>query len=323
MKSLCLVMIVKNEAAVIRRCLDSVRPFIDHWVICDTGSTDDTKGIIRQALKHIPGTCYEDDWMDFGHNRSLSLQRAQGKADYLLLMNADEVLNVRDDFKAGLEGDGYFLRYDGDPEYYLPLILSSAHEWKFLGVTHEHLQANIKPQFRKISGVSVTHLFDGGSRLNKFGRDIMLLTGRLKEEPNNARYVFYLAQSHKDVGDYGRALPLYQKRTGMGGWEEETWYAGYQIGRMQQFLRQPWPVVMDSYLAAYQYRPTRLEPIYHIAKFYNETKQCHLAYPFARLSQEVGYPEDYLFIEKSIYLYELPLEYGMSCHGTGRHTEAI
>ena len=37
--SLCLNMIVKNEAHVIRRCLDSVRPFVSHWVIVDTGST--------------------------------------------------------------------------------------------------------------------------------------------------------------------------------------------------------------------------------------------------------------------------------------------
>jgi hypothetical protein len=36
-QSVCLNMIVKNEADVIRRCLDSVRPIIDRWVIVDTG----------------------------------------------------------------------------------------------------------------------------------------------------------------------------------------------------------------------------------------------------------------------------------------------
>ncbi|MGW8788902.1 glycosyltransferase, partial [Heyndrickxia sporothermodurans] len=44
-KTICLSMIVKNEASVIRRCLDSVRPLIDTWVIIDTGSTDGTQDI--------------------------------------------------------------------------------------------------------------------------------------------------------------------------------------------------------------------------------------------------------------------------------------
>jgi hypothetical protein len=39
MKTICLVMIVKNEAAIIRRCLESVKSIIHDWVICDTGST--------------------------------------------------------------------------------------------------------------------------------------------------------------------------------------------------------------------------------------------------------------------------------------------
>ena len=94
MKTVCLVMIVKAEAAVIRRCLASVKPHLDYWVICDTGSTDGTQGIVREFLRDVPGELFEDAWVDFGHNRTLSLTRAKGKADYLLMMNADEVLNV-------------------------------------------------------------------------------------------------------------------------------------------------------------------------------------------------------------------------------------
>jgi len=44
--TVCLNMIVKNESEVITRCLKSVLPLIDYWVISDTGSTDGTQKII-------------------------------------------------------------------------------------------------------------------------------------------------------------------------------------------------------------------------------------------------------------------------------------
>ncbi|HBY69284.1 MAG TPA: glycosyl transferase, partial [Flavobacteriaceae bacterium] len=52
---LCLTMIVKNESAIIKRCLDSVKQHIDYWVIFDTGSTDNTKDLIKDYLSSIPG----------------------------------------------------------------------------------------------------------------------------------------------------------------------------------------------------------------------------------------------------------------------------
>ena len=74
--SLCLAMIVKNEAHVVARALTSCAAYIDAWVVCDTGSTDATREIVRDTLQGIPGQVYDDPWVDFAHNRTLSIQRA-------------------------------------------------------------------------------------------------------------------------------------------------------------------------------------------------------------------------------------------------------
>ena len=83
MTTICLNMIVKNESTVIKRCLDSVKAIIDYWVICDTGSTDNTREIVEECLKDIPGELHERPWVSFSHNRNECLRLSRGKADYL------------------------------------------------------------------------------------------------------------------------------------------------------------------------------------------------------------------------------------------------
>ena len=92
--TIALAMIVRDEAEVIGRCIESVRERIDYWVICDTGSTDATREIVRDALAGVPGELHQRKWVDFGHNRTELLRLARGKADYLLLLDADMTVSV-------------------------------------------------------------------------------------------------------------------------------------------------------------------------------------------------------------------------------------
>ena len=46
--TICLNMIVKNESKIIFRLLETVLPIIDTYCICDTGSTDMTKELIKE-----------------------------------------------------------------------------------------------------------------------------------------------------------------------------------------------------------------------------------------------------------------------------------
>ena len=321
--TVCLVMIVKNEAAVIRRCLDSVRGLLHHWVICDTGSTDGTQGIIREALAGIPGSLHEVAWVNFGHNRTEALRLARGKADYHLLLDADMTVEVSDEFRDRLTEDAYLVRYEDALDWWVERLVSDRHEWEFVGAAHEYIRSRTAWTRAKLSGVSVTHHADGGCQVGKLDRDLELLSRALEKDPDNPRSVFYVAQSWRDLGNFPRAIEWYEKRATMGGWEEEVWYSLYQVAHLQHRLGWAWPLVLSAYLAAYQYRPTRLEPLYQITRFYRENGQYDLACLFGRLSAEAAYPDDILFIERGIYEHGFPLEYALACAGSGRQDEAV
>jgi len=321
---LCLCMIVKNECKVIARALQSVRSIIDYWVICDTGSTDDTPAIVLNTLFDIPGELHRVEWINFGENRTQVLQLARGKADYNLIMDADMVVNVFGDFKSRLTADYYNIRYKGDLDYSQPMLLANSHEWTYVGATHEYPRSPTALIGSNLDKLTLTHFADGGMRFDKFERDIKLLLTALEKEPENSRDIFYLAQSYRDIGDYQNALLWYRKRVELGGWEEERWYAMYQCARMQESLEEPWNLVLESYLKAYEFRPQRLEPIYFIVKHYRETEEFALGYLYSSIiSFALIYPRDHLFIERSVYDYLLLLEHGVCAYSTGRAAEAI
>ena len=83
-------MIVKNEEAVLARCLDSIADLMDEIIIVDTGSTDHTKEIAAKYTSQI----YDFKWTsDFSAARNFSFSKAN--MDYIYAADADEVL---DDF---------------------------------------------------------------------------------------------------------------------------------------------------------------------------------------------------------------------------------
>ncbi|MGH7866768.1 MAG: hypothetical protein ACREP9_03810, partial [Candidatus Dormibacteraceae bacterium] len=72
------------------------------------------------------------------------------------------------------------------------------------------------------------------------------------------------------------------------------------------------------YLRAYESRPSRIEPLLQIAKYYRESGQDHLGRLFARSGMGVEYPnEDLLFIERGIYEGGMEREYEL-CGGAGQ-----
>ncbi|MEU4270999.1 glycosyltransferase [Streptomyces sp. NPDC026092] len=314
-------MIVKNESRVIERCLASVRDLVDTWVISDTGSTDGTQDLIRKALDGIPGELHEEPWVNFGHNRSLNISHARGRADYILLLDADLVLR-QDGPLPPLTADAYMLRHEGALEYRIKRLVRGDLPWRYEGVTHEYLTADQDHVQENLDALFIQDHADGGSRHDKFERDARLLSAELERDPSNVRTVFYLAQTMRDLGRTADAIALYERRAAMGGWAEEVYYALLQAGVLRAESGD-WPAAMDTLTRAWDARPERLEACYELASRLRLRGRNHSAH--AVVSAVVGrkQPDDLLFMQPWVYRWGLLFEYSITAYWVGDHAASL
>lgn len=323
----CLNMIVKNESQVIERCLASTKPLIDYWIIVDTGSTDGTQEIIKEFMKDIPGELHERPWVNFAYNRNEALELAQDKADYVLIIDADDKLEIAPDFvKPELMMDGYHLQINyGGSTYYRPQLVRTDCGWQWGGVVHEALFSYQAQSIGILEGVMMI-IVGGGDRSNdpkKFEKDAEVLEKALKEDPNSTRNVFYLAQSYRDAGHLEKSLEVYQRRVDMGGWDQEVFWSLYQIGVLQEALEMPESIFVKSYSKAYSYRPSRLEPIYRLCNYFRLQDNCMLSYLVSQSLIDLPQPDDALFVESWVYEWGLLLEYSICAYWIGHYEEAL
>lgn len=316
-----LSMIVKNEAHVLRRALESAKPFVDEFCIVDTGSTDGTPDIAL-AIEH-PCVVHHRDWVDFGHNRQEALELARPMGDYVLFLDADDVLEGPEDFQwpeLTLPGYNLHIHYDSINYTRCALVQSSA-PWRWEAPIHEYLTSDV-PLLQGVLDQPRIKILGGGARSKnpmKFMEDVGVLLGALAKDPGNARHIFYLAQSYKDAGDPASALMWYRKRAQMNGWVEENWYAHYMVARLTEHTERDG--VAKAYLNAYQVRPVRAEPLYHLAQFHRKRGEFALAYLYAKHGATIPLPEDRLFLDASIYQWRTKEELALAAYYTGHKDE--
>jgi len=320
-------MIVKNESSIIKDCLNSIADYLDYWVICDTGSTDGTQDIIKSFFKEkgISGELHEDKWVNFGYNRSLYLKYAKNKGDFLIMLDADEILIVKNkNFKNNIKPNSKnMVKYDGNLDYRYGILLSGNIQWKYVGVTHEYITSDEKYKVENNDDIMINHIGNGNNKKDKFTRDITLLSQGIKDEPNNVRYHFYLAQSYKDIRDYKNAIKYYKKRVEMGGWHEEVYYSLYMIGLCKQndgldFENE----ILYDYLKAYNYKKNRLEALYEIVKYCRINKKYREGYAYGMLGIKNSYPKDLLFIDRDIHTFKFKDELAICAYWISDHTLA-
>jgi hypothetical protein len=161
---------------------------------------------------------------------------------------------------------------------------------------------------------------------HKFAPDRDRWLANVERNPEDARSVFFLAETCFQMGDFAGARQWYERRIEMGGCDEEVYHAMYQIAASMAELGEPWPDVEDAYLKAWMFRPTRAEPLHAIAFRYRVEQRYCLAYLFAQRAAKIPLPEDDLFVLgyfAEVYTWRATDEQAVCASWVGKHAEAF
>ncbi|MBI5345793.1 MAG: glycosyltransferase [Chlamydiae bacterium] len=326
-QTICLNMIVKDESKVIKRCLASVKKTIDYWVIVDTGSTDGTQQIIKEFMKDVPGELHERPWVNFGHNRNEALQLAKNKGDYLLFIDADEFLAFTDNFQMPkLDKDCYRIEVK-EPNgtiFRRTFLINNSLNWHWEGVLHEDISCSEVQSYYLMSDVINYTMYDGhrSEDPQKTLKDAQALEKELEKNPQDSRLVFYVGQTYFSAEDFLKALKFFEKRVLMGGWDEEVFWSLYMIARSYEKLNRPQEVVVDSYCKAFNFRPSRVEPLYRLGRYYNKINNPNLAYIILSYALTIPLSNDSVLVEKWINEYGIQFEIYSAFYSMERYQES-
>lgn len=230
--SLC--MIVRDEAALLPRCLKSAIPLVDEMIVVDTGSTDDTRAKARTFGARVLTRDWRDDFSDA---RNAALAEASG--EFVLILDADEWIErgiggaeLRRRLEIGAE-EGFSVEIldhldgDGLRRSDKVRLFRNRPEHRFEGAVGERIEPSIARRLgrREIEvppcGLVVGH--DGFARTGRESsgrgrRVIELLRRRVVASDGDALARFFLARERTPIL-HGRAIPGAHVAEALVHWE--------------------------------------------------------------------------------------------------------
>ena len=209
-------MVVKNNSELIINTLTNLleKVNIDYWVISDLGSQDNTKELIQSFFdeKEIKGELFDDEFVDFGTNKTFALNHAYGKSEYLLIMNCGDQIYGKLIFPDTFDYDAYYLQYGTDDLSYLEIsFINNNKRWEYKGI----LDAFIMPMED-----STTTILGGTYLITKYEdqqdpeNEILLLESAFQETTDNLlkiKYAFNCANAYNIIQNYDLAIEWYKK----------------------------------------------------------------------------------------------------------------
>jgi hypothetical protein len=232
-----LVMIVKNSGEILRKCLQSIKPFISKWTILDTGSLDNTPEIINQEMNGLDGFLFFDTFTDFSSSRNKSLDLACSNGiqckyqiildDSYVLVGGDELLKTLE--KSESDAFSIFINTSKSGSMYYSLrIIKTQNNLRYKGKIHEYIDCSTSEFLSKY--IYIKDIFTPNHSYrskNRYEKDILLLKEELKRDENNQRFLFHLAKTYLFMENTEKCMKYLEKLKKIKNVERE--YEFYSI----------------------------------------------------------------------------------------------
>lgn len=310
--NLCIM--VKDAGDLFEKVLTENLPYIDRWTILDTGSTDNTIDIINKVLSVKKGSLVQEPFINFRDSRNRCLELAGTKCKYNIMLDDTYVIrgDLRD-FFTKIRGDQYAESYSlivksNDLEYSSNRILKSENNLKYIYKIHEVIQHNqnvfIPKDIIYISDYTNDYMEE--RTIDRKRKDLDLLFEEIKEDPQNPRHYYYIAQTYKLLDEHELAAEYFQKRYDhpIEGFFQEKLDSLFEMTRIYNFkLNKPWEECEQLYLKCYNMDTSRPESLYFIGIHYYLENNYNKAYEYIKAAFEIGYPVDKQFSLKPTLTY--------------------
>ena len=217
MTQLALIVIARDEAQTLARCLASARPFVGEMIVLDTGSSDDTARIATEGGARVATFAWCDDYAA-ARNAALALSGAE----WNLVLDADEWIDAGQDAAGLLEhacaADSAIGVLPVGMEFELAGRTVTSTRWRerllpaavrYAGAVDEQPDSDL-PRRR----TALRILNDGMRRperaAKRDGRTRLLLAA-LTAAPQDARLYYLAGRAAEEGGDFAGAAGYYQQ----------------------------------------------------------------------------------------------------------------
>ena len=324
----CFLAIVRDEEPVIERCLESVKNLATSYLICDTGSKDNTidKIIEYMARCGIPGEVIQKEWVSYGETKSALLKDFRDHprvkdAKYICWLDADEVFitdrNNPQSYPTKKDADRLYEYLEGRQEnvFRMTTIYDTLDYQRWQIARNDQLYVWKLPYQEYFTGTVsyVTHdldfMWNFSRHQGNSSRDPDIMKKRiamskawLSRNPDDSdapRLIFYLAEALIGV-DNPEAIRLYKKRLDLPGYYQEKYISLLKLADLVESEDEK----MAYWIQAQNLVPNRLEAFHNMLMYCNSKRRfrqsaaIYFAAPESRT-----YPSDALFIRRIVYDY--------------------
>jgi glycosyltransferase involved in cell wall biosynthesis len=326
-----IAMIVRNEEAVLGRCLASLAESVDEIIVVDTGSHDATRDVASRYTRHL----YDFAWVqDFAAARQHAFNQAH--SEWVAWVDADDVVLGAEHIRR-LAADApanvgaihwpYVVAWDsyGNPtcQFWRERLVRNNGSYHWSGSVHEVLVTSLPWQTQQSADIVVEH--HPPSRTQEYTRrNLEILQAEYANcqgEPS-PRLLFYLAREYAANSQPQRALEVFAEHQQHCTWDDERYQALLQIATI--LLEQSdGEQALDTLWQALKLCPHWPDAYYALARVYYFRREWHKVVHWTELGRAMPLPETPLFINPMDYRFNWIIYYTNALYWLGDVQNAL